>query len=175
MNYQKFYFHIWNMHRFHTCNTENSMFIYEIYICVFIYEILKIHFHPWNMHSCFHIWHRKFYFHPWNMYPWFIYEIQKILFSYMKYTPMFSYIKCWKFHFDPQNMHLCFHIWIIENYIFIHKICTHFFIYEILKIQFFIYEICTHLLIYENSHILSCKKYRIFLDMKYAHIFIYEI
>ena len=119
--------------KLHIWNIKNSVFTYEICTHVFIHDI-------------------KFYFHPWNMHWWFIHEIQKILFSNVKYAPMFSHI----------NM---------ENSIFIHDTYTHVFIHKILKIPFssmkyspiflymkshayfgirntensiFIHEICTH-------------------------------
>ena len=93
------YSHIWsiknliflqNIHpKLHIWNIKNSVFIYEICTHVFIHDI-------------------KFYFHPWNMYWWFIHEIQKILFSNVKYAPMFSHMKYGKFHFHPWYIHPCF-------------------------------------------------------------------
>ena len=72
MKYRKFYFHIWNIHMF---SSVKCIFIYEICIYIFIYEIQKILFLCMT-HTHIFIW-----------------EIWKILCSYMKHAPIVSYMK----------------------------------------------------------------------------------
>ena len=102
----QWYFHIWNI--------ENSIFTCEICTYIFYMKYRKLNFHT-EIHT--HI---------------FLCEIQKFLFSYMKYTPIYSYIKYRKF-FHIWNMHLYVHIWNTENSTFIYEISTYMFIHKIQK------------------------------------------
>ena len=96
----------------------------------------------------------------------FICEIQIILYSYMKYAPIFTPVKYRKF-FHIWNVYIYFHVWNTENSLFICEIYKYILLCKMWK-NVFIYEICIYVLIYEIQKIL-------FLCMTCIHIFISEI